>query len=227
MPTLQAIVVTTDELRRDDVILRAENRNAEGDVVISKSFGRTRWTVTFLNGPDRAFPSDARFTVDRMMPTEDEQAAADRRSKIHALDLVLDRIDTDRHETILRDALESENGVYLDSSRLSALIEHQERARYAAWIAETNSRYLAATGDELLALMGAFGFLVFRREDRYPRSPLSRSTSTTSNLIEDVAKFVEDDLIHDAGHHGRWSPADFLAAYESCLSIIRAADEAA
>lgn len=227
MPTLKTFEVTTDELRRDDVILRAENRNAQGDVVISKSFGRTRWTVTFLNGPDRAFPSDARFTVDRMVATEEEEAEQERRHQILTLRYVFDRLGSNRHETILREALESERGVYLDWSRLGEFIEAQERARYGEWITSEYKRFVAATGDELLSLMGAFGAIVSRREDRYPRSPLSRSTSATSNLIEDVAEFIEDDVIRDAGSHGRFSPADLLAAYKSCLSIVRAANEAA
>lgn len=228
MPEMKMIEVTAGELCRDDIVWTCEsNRRAEGDVVVSKSFGRSRYKVTFRDGPIRAFYSGDKFTVQRMVATEEEEEERERRHQIHMLRYVYDRLATTRHEEVLREALESENRVYLDWSRLGDLIESQERARYAEWITGEYERFVAATGDELLSLMGAFGVIVSRREDRYPRSPLSRSTSATSNLIEDVAKFVEDDLIHDAGYHGRWTPADFLAAYKSCVSAVKAATEAA
>lgn len=218
MPIQITKTVTALELRYADHVIDCPNRNAKGQSVQVTRRGTKKIHVGFSDGKFREFDADAVFTVWRNEPTEAEKEAEIRETYLHGMERTLSSLLAHDPGPLAAAAVE---GTYLDSWAVGQLLTAQERKRAGHYVADNAKAYEDAGATRYDALMGAFGALAASRGRRTTPDPLSRSTSTLSNLQEDLRRHVAEEAVNDALGWTRLTQTDLLAAHDACVALVR------
>lgn len=190
---------TTSELRKGDLL--------GGQVIESIKVG-PKWTeVRDANGKlIIRCSSNTKIDVQRWVKTEAELEAE--KAKMQAEYLA--RREETFSEKITHavsgasfDAAVAEYAKYPDYSRLTTMMEAaalKKAAESVLHIVEHTAK--PETEAEPMTFIDAITHIFNRaNENRFPRSPLNRSTSTTSNLIEDLDRWAIEETFH---RHASW-----------------------
>jgi hypothetical protein len=222
MPNTVTREVTTAYLRAGDLVVDAASKTVIGHTVLHTRPNRTRYQVEFAPNISKAFLPNVVFTVERSEPTLEELAQQEYDREVYMLEYQITKLHTEKHVQIMAKATEQGRDAYLRWSEIDDLIQSQEEARYFAALTDKVEMFQLNGCDKLTALKAAFGFLVSLAEDRYPRSPLSRSTATISNIQDDVAHYVEDKILHDVTRDSRQNREELLQTYRDAVEAMRA-----
>jgi len=197
MPQTVTKEVTTSDLRVNDVIVDSKCKAIIGHSVIAARMNRTRMVVSFAPDIEKPFSMDATFTVTRSELTEAEEADREYRMKVYSLDHRIERICDGKHVELIQKAAEYGINSYLRWGEIDDIMEGQERAGIQRFLREQKDYFMQNGVDELTALKAAFGRLIAINDDRYPQNPLSRSTATMSNIMDDLKQYVAEKVIMD------------------------------
>lgn len=213
MPHLQQITIKATDVRPGDI------HYPSCQTVRKVERKRTRGVFVLDNGVEIPVRLDDFVAVDRLTYTQEEQDA--KRREVSA-DRIRARME-DAHKQSLGDVLAQYAAVRpnnpLDSWRLPEFLETQ--ATYGFWmnVRRIEARYLEAGVDANDALFAAFYGATSR--DRYPTNPLSRSTSTMSNILDDLTLYVIDKAREWALGFGYTTEADLVEAHERVTAAVR------
>lgn len=199
---------TATEPRRASQINRGAKLTEHGEqVVISKDVKSKYTYLTVAPSIDSGdiqvlkFAHDASLVIEIERQTAEEKLAA---QLAHADRWVSTRLQGAMTDTpadyLLHKATEWKDSNYgghvLDSFEASTFFHLQ--AEYRAWrtIANTYKRLQSIYGEKLVTSLSAFVIEIDDRvtSDRHPSDPLSRSTSTFSNIIDDLDRYAWDKL---------------------------------
>jgi hypothetical protein len=222
MPNTVTREVTTADLRAGDLVVEAASKAIIGHTVLHTRPNRTRYQVEFAPDISKAFLPNVMFTVERSEPTLEELAQQEYDREVYMLEYQITKLHTKRHLELMAKGAEQGRDAYLRWSEIDDLMQSQEEARYFAALTDKVQKFQLNGCDKLTALKAAFGFVVSLVDNRYPRSPLSRSTATISNLQEDVQHYVEDKIVHDVTGNTRQSREDLLQTYYDAVEAMRA-----
>lgn len=222
MPIQVSKTIMADDFRRDDYVEGAPNRAAVGKRVIGiRKRGPKLVHVQFDDDVTRQFPFDAPVQVLRTEQTESEVAEMEYRHNTYRLESTLEGLLEESARAVLRLHLESERQ-HMDYDRMSRFMETQERESLGLGLEEHMRRFERAGMAHDVAIRAAFGTLVLDRDRRTRRNPLSRSTATLANLMEDVRKYVEEDVLEKARAWGAISEHELMKATNEAMELMRA-----
>lgn len=224
MPQTVTKEVTTSDLRINDVIVDSKCQAVIGHSVTGARMNRTRMVVSFAPDIKKPFSMDATFTVTRIELTEAEEAEREYRSKVYSLEHRIERICSGEHVELIQKAANYGINSYLNWSEISDIMAGQERAGVQRFLRENKDYFVQHGVDELTALKAAFGRLMAISDDRYPQTPLSRSTSTVSNIMDDLKQYVAEKVIMDITDYDV-SREDLAKALSEANKTVKAALE--
>lgn len=229
MPNQVKMEVSASALRAGDLIVYTViNGDVIGHTVVSCTFTRARWAVVVTGGDGnlvRRFREDEKFTILRSVPTDKERADKEQEVETWVLRNLIDNMIEPEHVKYLRKAIVNfDNGGdgHLSYSDLSDLIDAQARYRLGTFLHSEADRFMKAGATEIQALRAAFAYVMRESLREMPRSPLSRSTSVISNLLDDVNTYVIDSTLQTVKRRVKFSQEDYLAAADECHALFAA-----
>lgn len=204
---------TATEPRRASLINRGDKLTEHGEQVVVAKDVKSKYTyLTVAPSIDSGDTTKLRFTHDESLVIEVERETAE--EKLAAQLAHADRwvstqlkkaMDNTPADHLLHKATEWKDSKYgghvLDSFDAAEFFHLQ--AEYRVWrtIANTYKRLQAIYDEKLVTSLSAFVIEIDDRVTvtRHPSDPLSRSTSTFSNLMDDLDRYAWDKLT-DAVH---------------------------
>jgi hypothetical protein len=211
MPMTVEKKITTSGLKKGDVVGVSSNGspNHLTFVPLDRVEGKVKWYHVYLeNGQHFRVERDALWTVKREEKTEEEKLADQRRYDVLTLSSALDGLTGDPTEKFIT-ALQSnyEKGwLPANYSDVGNFLERQ-----ALWLIgrdiELSIEQLRNNDDapdawkidedEQLLTGWAYWYFEETRRTVYPTSPLNRSTSQMSNLLDDLKEWARAKVLDD------------------------------
>lgn len=225
MPVVVEKKIPADAVAVGDTVVQAPNRAVDGKrfEVTGRRWGPKRIQITFSDDKTRTFQNLDEFVVERVMPTEEEIEADEKRRAWHRMtSLMDDYANREAHIKTMESkvkAHETQGHAELVWSELETVLLEQTYARLGQVIRSWYKTYMDAGCDELDAIMAAYAEEVVDQIEHY--SPLSRSTSVASNIIEDVVRGCKMTLLRKARNYDEMGVDEFLAAQKKCRKQLR------
>lgn len=215
MPTTQTLTVTSENLLRGDRIPH-QLGHATVAIVSRVVLRNTRGDLHLTDGRMVGIRRDLEWTVEREVPTEEETLAERRAwSEERFTTLIEQDAAASPAETLTTAAANATVGrAAFTYSTLTDVLERQAIQMLGLTVTAALARL--RENDPDASIFRAVAYVIGQGTNRSPVNPLSRSTSTTSNLLEDMDRWaiarLQDKLLWDDA--GRFVQAELAALAE-------------